>query len=152
MGHKVARAQAEPATDCSVSTRCEAENLAREDLQCPRAEYLFKLPSAVVRPLLSLLVDARDEPILHLLCNQLLLVIPAVVLLFSFARSHWWGVLYIALNYALFLQRYMLTLHFTEHRQLFRRGESSRPPPHLGAGAGNVLHRIPQEMGGAFLA
>ncbi|EFJ49187.1 hypothetical protein VOLCADRAFT_120780 [Volvox carteri f. nagariensis] len=67
-----------------------------------------------------MLLDPRDEPIVHLLCNQLQLVIPSVVLLFAFNRSHWLGMLYLAFNYGLFLQRFMLTLHFTEHRSLFK--------------------------------
>ncbi|KAG2450768.1 hypothetical protein HYH02_004605 [Chlamydomonas schloesseri] len=41
--------------------------------------------------------------------------------MFAFCRSHWVGVAYLALNYALFLQRYMLTLHVTEHRSLFQK-------------------------------
>ncbi|GFR48554.1 hypothetical protein Agub_g10453 [Astrephomene gubernaculifera] len=99
----------------------EPIELARRDTESPRAEYLLRLPSRVAKPLCALLQDPRDEPILHLLCNQLLLVVPAATLLFTCTQSHWLGALYLALNYALFLQRYMLTLHFTEHRGLFKR-------------------------------
>jgi hypothetical protein len=33
------------------------------------------------------------------------------------------GFVYFLINYALFLQRFMLTLHVTEHRRLFKRGK-----------------------------
>ncbi|PNH03607.1 Pumilio 3 [Tetrabaena socialis] len=109
-----------PQGDPATSGR-DAAFWARQDMRSPRCEYLFRIPAALARPLCALLHDPRDEPILHLLCNQLLLVVPAVVLLFSVRANHWLGALYLALNYALFLQRFMLTLHVTEHRQLFKR-------------------------------
>lgn len=99
-----------------------AAELARRDLRGPRREYLFRMPGFVARPLSTMLADTRDEPIVHLLCNQLLLVVPAAVLLFLYCHSHIVGALYFALNYALFLQRFMLTLHVTEHRKLFKAG------------------------------
>lgn len=97
--------------------------LAKLDLASRREEFLFRLPLIVARPLSRLLQDPRDEPVLHLLCNLILCVWPAAALMFAYCRSHWVGVAYLALNYALFLQRYMLTLHVTEHRNLFKKGE-----------------------------
>lgn len=94
--------------------------LAQQDLCARRSEYLFRMPSCVARPLVAMLADPRDEPIVHLLCNQALLVLPAVALLYAAPPSHLIGALYFAANYALFIQRYMLTLHVTAHRQLFR--------------------------------
>ncbi|KXZ50920.1 hypothetical protein GPECTOR_14g167 [Gonium pectorale] len=76
----------------------------------------------MLKRLSSLLHDPRDEPVLHLLFNQLLLVVPAALLLFLYCRSHWVGATYMLLNYVLFLQRFMLTLHYTEHRVLFKKG------------------------------
>ena len=93
-----------------------------------------------------MLNDARDEPCLLLLLNvaspqppraslasaplggaatpplQVCLVVPAAAALFAAPPSHALGFLYLAATYALFLQRFMLTLHFTEHRRLFRPG------------------------------
>lgn len=70
---------------------------------------------------LSLLLDERDEPALHLLCNVLFTTVPAAVLLHAFrVQSHWIGLAYFVVNYVLFLQRFLLTLHYTEHRKLFK--------------------------------
>ncbi|GIL76126.1 hypothetical protein Vretimale_5740 [Volvox reticuliferus] len=98
----------------------QAAKLAQKDMDTPRAEYLFKIPDPLIKPLYEMLTDVRDEPILHLVCNQLMIVIPSVLILYMYNRSHLLGLVYLALNYGLFLQRYMLTLHFTEHRPLFK--------------------------------
>ncbi|GIL44798.1 hypothetical protein Vafri_2289 [Volvox africanus] len=113
--------RASAAAPCNAAREAhQAEKLAQKDLDSARAEYLFKLPDHFIKPLCGMLTDVRDEPILHLICNQLILVVPSVCILFLYYRSHLLGLVYLALNYGLFLQRYMLTLHFTEHRPLFK--------------------------------
>jgi hypothetical protein len=87
-----------------------------------RQEYLFKPPARLSTALLNMLDDPRDAPVMYLLCNQLCMVIPSVCMLFILPSSHLVGVMYFAANYAVFLQRFMLMLHFTEHRRLFRKG------------------------------
>ncbi|KAK9820238.1 hypothetical protein WJX72_007814 [[Myrmecia] bisecta] len=47
-------------------------------------------------------------------------IIPAAVALFCARPSSILGALYLALNYGLFLQRFLLALHFSEHRRLFQ--------------------------------
>eukprot|EP00887_Chlorella_sp_A99_P005783 scaffold1.g5783.t1 len=108
--------------------RCAAEAAraraaAAADLAAPRAEYLFAPPALVAAALRGLLADPRDQPIANLIFNLLVVTLPSAALLYA-ARpaSNWPGALYLGANYALFLQRFMLTLHFSEHRRLFRKG------------------------------
>jgi hypothetical protein len=123
-GARRGRADAQPSTSgrCDALHQLDAKALAQLDLDAQRSEYLFRVPGG--RLLCSLLVDERDEPIAHLLANQLLIVVPAALLLFRYCHSHWLGLAYLLANYALFLQRFMLTLHVTEHRRLFKRREA----------------------------
>lgn len=76
-----------------------------------------------VRPLH---LSTPHSPFPHL--PQLFLVLPSAVLLFLSAPSHWVGAAYFVATYALFLQRFMLTLHFTEHRRLFKKGAPPSQP------------------------
>lgn len=100
-----------------------ARAAAQLDLAAPRCEALFAPPGPLDRALRRLLEDPRDGPILHLIFNLLVVTVPSAALLFA-ARpsSHWLGALYLVANYVLFLQRFMLTLHFSEHRRLFKKG------------------------------
>ena len=116
-----------------------AEQLAEQDVAARRSEYLFRMPSCVARPMVSLLNDPRDEPVLYLLCNLALLVLPAVLALYAAPASHMAGLAYFATTYALFLQRYMLTLHVTEHRALFKPGERGSSHARAANGACEAL-------------
>jgi hypothetical protein len=50
-------------------------------------------------------------------------VVPAVVVLFVAPPSHLLGAMYLAVNYGIFLTRFLVALlHITEHRCLFRPG------------------------------
>lgn len=118
------RRQEELASQCSTSH--EAAVLAHQDVVGPRGEYAFRLPPWAAKPLLRALQDPRDEPIVHLLGNQLLTAVPAAILLYVVGiQSHLVGAAYMVTNYVLYLQRFMLTLHFTEHRPLFKPGAPS---------------------------
>ncbi|KAG2493498.1 hypothetical protein HYH03_008314 [Edaphochlamys debaryana] len=118
MGNHERQAGGEQAA--SSTAALDPVSLAQRDLRSRREEYIWAMPGPFAKRLRAMLADPRDEPAAYLLCNQLLLVVPAVVLLFLFNRNHWVGVLYLVANYALFLQRFMLTLHVTQHRRLFR--------------------------------
>ncbi len=113
-----------------------ARSLAQQDLDARRAEFLFAAPRPIRGALLRLLRDPRDEPLLHLLLNVVLLAATPAACLFAFGvRSHLLGLAYLLVNYALFLQRFMLTLHFSEHRKLFRSGAAAA----LGGGGAGCL-------------
>lgn len=99
--------------------------LAHKDLHARRGEYLFPLPRPILQTLLPLLQDPRDEPCLILVANIILTSLPAAAALFLFGcHQHWIGLIYVLANYALYMQRFMLTLHFSEHRRLFKAGET----------------------------
>lgn len=98
-----------------------AADLANQDINAKRQEYLFAIPS-ILHHCTRLLKDERDIPALYLVFNIVLIVVPAVVLLHSFHISHLLGAVYLLANYVLFLQRFLLTLHYTQHRRMFHKG------------------------------
>lgn len=110
----------------------EAQRLlaaAAADAAAPRAEFLFAPPAALHKPLAALLEDSRDLPVLFLYLNVALTTAPAALALFcAFPPAtrplpHWLGAAYLIVNYALYLARFMLSLHYSQHRRLFRKGE-----------------------------
>lgn len=109
----------------------EAERLraaAAADAAAPREEFLFAPPAALHKPLAALLADPRDLPILFLYLNVLLTTAPAAAALFTAfppatrPLPHWLGAAYLLASYAAYLARFMLSLHYSSHRSLFRRG------------------------------
>lgn len=103
-----------------------AAELARKDDAAARREYAFDLPSWVKAPLMSCLNDQRDEPCMLLAANLALTTLPGGLAVLLLARSHWIGLCFLLANHLMYMQRYMLTLHVTEHRTLFRKGELTR--------------------------
>lgn len=96
---------------------------AASDLCASRNEFLFPLPSFLQKQVIPWLSSPRDLPILYLFYNICIVTLPAALALYILApSSHLAGAVYFALNYALFLQRFMLALHYSEHRRLFRSG------------------------------
>ena len=88
-----------------------------------RCEYLFAPPASLRALLLPLLDNPKDEALLWALLNVALLVPPAAGLLVVCAPgSHLAGAAYLVAVYGVFLQRFMLSLHFSQHRRLFRKG------------------------------
>jgi hypothetical protein len=98
------------------------------DLSAQRKEFFFVLPQPLRRCVVSLLDNPqKDEPLLWTLLNCALLVPPAACALVLYApSSHLAGAVYFASVYGLFLQRFALALHYSQHRRVF-------------AGAWNVL-------------
>jgi hypothetical protein len=81
--------------------------LANQDLQAARNEYVFTLPGSLLTRVTSsgLLKDSRDLPQFLLLTNILLTAVPAAVCLHAFkVESHAVGLLYLLANYTLYLQ------------------------------------------------
>lgn len=98
---------------------------ATTDLNGKRNEFLFKFPTSLVqKQIVPMLQNSRDLPILYLFSNICVLTLPAALALFTYTpTSHSVGAVYFILNYVLFLQRFMLALHYSEHRILFRSGK-----------------------------
>ncbi|HJL17540.1 MAG TPA: fatty acid desaturase [Sandaracinaceae bacterium LLY-WYZ-13_1] len=71
---------------------------------------------------LRLISDERDLPFIWLSLQMTLFLIPAGVLLFVPGVFTWWlAPVYWALLFLVFMDRYMLMLHNTSHRRLFKR-------------------------------
>jgi fatty acid desaturase len=80
-------------------------------------------PSLLDRAALRLLNDPRDLPFVRLGLAMTVVLLPLAVYLYLPGRFSWWlGGLYLALNFGLFFDRYILMLHNTSHRSLFRKG------------------------------
>ena len=96
---------------------------AHEDLSGQRNEFLFKLPKGLEKLCLPLLQDERDLPILYLFFDVAVVVLPATLALYCLpAWSSILGPAYLAATDLLFLERFLLALHYSQHRQLFRTG------------------------------
>ena len=105
----------------SVHSRAIAAALA--DLSGQRNEFLFKLPKGLEKLCLPLLQDKRDLPILYLFFDVAVMVLPATLALYCLpAWSSILGPAYLAAADVLFLERFLLALHYSQHRQLFRTG------------------------------
>jgi len=101
----------------------EVKTLALKDATAGRREFFVTPPAALCGGLRGLLVDDRDTPLLYLLMNVCVFVLPAAVALFCLPASHALGGVYLAATIALFFQRFILALHYSEHR-----GLSATPP------------------------
>jgi hypothetical protein len=87
----------------------------------PRHEA--RAPALLDRWLLRFLNDERDLPFLRLSLAMTLVLVPVAVILYLPGRFSWWlAAVYLALNFGLFFDRYILMLHNTSHRSLFRKG------------------------------
>jgi hypothetical protein len=104
-----------------------ARAAAAADLAAPRREFLVAPPAWAAARLLLLLRDARDAPVLWLLLNICCSSVPcAAALYICGAQSHALGAGYLVSTFGLYLQRFLLALHVTEHRPLFHRPGDSK--------------------------
>lgn len=81
--------------------------LATQDLQAARKEYVFTLPGSVLTTVTGsgLLRDNRDLPLLLLLFNITITTVPAAMMLHLLRNeSHLIGLAYLLANYVLYLQ------------------------------------------------
>ena len=66
--------------------------------------------------------DPRDVPFVVLMVTASLVVLPFAAALFVPGVFRWWlGALYLVVNFAVFLDRFILMLHNTSHRVLFNK-------------------------------
>jgi hypothetical protein len=71
---------------------------------------------------LRLLKDERDLPFMYLMAAMTVTIVPAAIVLFVPGLFAWWlAAGYWVLVFAGFLDRFILMLHNTSHRQLFKR-------------------------------
>lgn len=84
-----------------------------------RNEYLFALPECIESRITVQMRDTRDVPLMRLLANIILTTVPAALLVL-FYQSHILGLMYLTLNTVLYLEPFLLALHFSTHRPIFR--------------------------------
>eukprot|EP00475_Leptophrys_vorax_P003980 TRINITY_DN1232_c0_g1_i1.p1 TRINITY_DN1232_c0_g1~~TRINITY_DN1232_c0_g1_i1.p1 ORF type:complete len:433 (-),score=97.36 TRINITY_DN1232_c0_g1_i1:124-1422(-) len=100
--------------------RIHREQLIAGDVNGVRQEYLFECPQLLQRFLKPYMKDLRDMPMIHLLFNMHVTTLPFAVLLFTVLPEwHVFGVLYFLLSQVLYLQRFILFMHFSTHRKIF---------------------------------
>mmetsp|Transcript_136720 Transcript_136720/g.332361 ORF Transcript_136720/g.332361 Transcript_136720/m.332361 type:complete len:376 (+) Transcript_136720:279-1406(+) len=98
------------------------ENL---DLTAVRREYIVAPPAFLRSLLLSVMANEADLPIAYLMLNIVCSVLPSAALLFMVPNDDesWLkiglGVAHLALVFGVFLQRFVLMLHFSEHRAVW---------------------------------
>jgi fatty acid desaturase len=91
-----------------------------KDLNAARWEYFFKPPKVLDEKLQTMIVDPRDIIILYLVFNIMVTVLPAALAMYLLPLPGWVGVLYIVAVDVLFLGRFILALHYSSHRRLFK--------------------------------
>lgn len=116
----VATAETTPSAAAAATTKY-ALPFPCTDTQKPRMEALFPIPFA--GPLFrAMIIDERNEIMVHLLVNMLLLLTPTVYMLFTATSMPVFAlcaVTHLFMVYGGFMQRFTLLLHFTEHCGLF---------------------------------
>lgn len=77
--------------------------------------------SAFNRFFLQFIIDPRDIVFVHLIIKLFLLVIPFTLYCFTANQIIWWlPIVYLFVNWALFMGPFILMLHCTSHRRLFK--------------------------------
>ena len=93
-----------------------ADKAARDATYTPS-----EAPGAFERFARSLINDPRDVPFVRFSAVATLLVVPAAGALFYLRSFSWWlGAAYLAIVMLFFTDRYILMLHNTSHRKLFK--------------------------------
>ena len=90
-----------------------------KDLTAPRNEYMLRLPRSLERWVVdTMMKDPRDAAMLSTMANILMTTLPLAALLFVYP-SHLLGVAIVAFNLITWMERYILMLHYAEHRGIF---------------------------------
>ncbi|HVJ89435.1 MAG TPA: fatty acid desaturase [Labilithrix sp.] len=75
----------------------------------------------VDRFFLRFINDERDLPFVHFMVEATLVVIPFALYLYLGTFRWWLAAIYLPLNFAWYMDRFILILHNTSHRPLFRK-------------------------------
>ena len=88
----------------------------------PRFDKKERLPF-YDRLALRFIRDERDLPFIHLALQMTFIQLPFAIALFVPGVFRWWlAVAYLAMAFLVFIDRYILMLHNTSHRPLFKKG------------------------------
>lgn len=93
-------------------------------IQDPRSVAPVAAPLLVLEEGLdALIIDRRDRPFLGVLAGMALLLVPSAALMYAPGEFSWFlAAAYLAVLFGLFFDRFILLLHNTRHRRLFRPG------------------------------
>jgi fatty acid desaturase len=117
-----------PAAGEKASKAVILDDVVNSDLKAVRNEYHFRTPWLVDK-LEPMLKDQRDVPMLCLMLNIVEALVPGVVLIYglnmwrpelSLLTRNLAGAAYVATIALLFLERFILMLHFSSHRSIFK--------------------------------
>ena len=90
------------------------------DITGVRREAFWRLPKGLEDVCVkTFLKDPRDAIMLSLILNILFTIVPLSILLFLYP-SHWLGATTLAFKFFMWIQRFILMMHYAEHRQLFK--------------------------------
>jgi len=90
------------------------------DLTDVRKEYLFKLPNFLEDAITPHLVNPKDIIMIRLIFNITVTILPSAILLFYLRDPPFLlGIIHLAMILVVYLQRFVLTLHFASHKSLF---------------------------------
>ena len=90
------------------------------DITGVRREAFLRLPKGLEDVLVkTLLKDPRDAIMISLILNILFTIVPLSILLFLYP-SHWLGATTLAFKFFMWIQRFILMMHYSEHRPLFK--------------------------------
>lgn len=105
------------------------DKISNSDLTAERNEYLFRTPY-LVTALSSMLKDQRDLPMLCLQLNILEYVVPSILVVYgvnlwqpqlSLITRNLVGLAYVAILLGVFLERFILMMHFSAHRPIYKK-------------------------------
>ena len=95
------------------------------DQTSTRREAIFSAPGFVKDAIKPHLADERDALMIDLIFNLTVLIIPSAVLQYNLPaflepHSFWVGCAHLVMVYVFFVQRFILCLHYSEHKRLFK--------------------------------
>ena len=91
-----------------------------KDILADRKEAFIRLPRFIEDFVVNYIIyDKRDAIMASLIMNILCTTVPLTCLLYNYP-SHLLGAFSMTLTYFMYLQRFVLMLHYAEHRKLFQ--------------------------------
>lgn len=99
---------------------CRGRDVMCDDLHARRREYIVPPTGALVARLRHVVRDDRDLPLVFALVNVLSTVPITALALVRAVPSHFLGACYLAATFGVYLQRFVLALHYSTHASAFR--------------------------------
>eukprot|EP01128_Nolandella_sp_AFSM9_P008973 TRINITY_DN5615_c0_g1_i1.p1 TRINITY_DN5615_c0_g1~~TRINITY_DN5615_c0_g1_i1.p1 ORF type:complete len:366 (+),score=63.98 TRINITY_DN5615_c0_g1_i1:49-1146(+) len=94
------------------------------DLNDYRNEYLFPMPTVLEQYFLGQIKNPVNMVMLYLMFDICVTSIPWAITMFLMESPPLlMGIAYIAFNFAIFMERFILTLHYQSHSPIFPRGD-----------------------------